>query len=81
MKFIRKMDEMERDIVSKSEKIALLFLRCCLAVWCILIAASDGVQAVVSSWPFLLLTAAVLVQFWSSRIMSWKMTRGDKDEK
>ena len=81
MKILRKMDEMERNIVSKSEKIALLFSQCCLVAWCIDILVTDGAQKLTASWPFLLVLSTALVQFWSSQIMRRRMNKGNKDEK
>jgi len=81
MKFIRKMDEMERNIVSKSEKRAHIFSQLCLVAWCIYILVTDGVQKLISSWPFLLAWTTALVQLGSMQIMTWKMNKGNKDEK
>jgi hypothetical protein len=81
MKFFRKSDEMERNIVSKSEKIALTFAKLCLMAWCIYIIVTEGVQKLISSWPFLLVLTTTLVQTWSARIIKWKINRGNKDEK
>lgn len=81
MKFVRKMDEMERDIVSKSEKTALIFAKSCLAAWCVYIIATQGVQKVVSSWPFMLLLTTVIIQSSSMHILNWRMNKGNSDEK
>lgn len=81
MKIIRKMDEMERNIVSKSEKIALTFAKLCLIAWCIYIITTDGVQKLIPSWPFLLACSTVVVQSGSELFLRWRMNKGNKDEK
>jgi hypothetical protein len=81
VRILRKMDEMERSIVSKSEKIALTFAKLCLAAWCVYIIVTQGVQKVIPSWPFILLLTTVIVQSWSMRILKWRVNKGKNDEK
>lgn len=81
MKFIREMDEMEQNIVSRSEKIALIFAKLCLAVWCIYIIVKEGVQKLIISWPFLIMLTTVVIQALSARIINWRINRENKNEK
>jgi hypothetical protein len=81
MAFFKKSDEMERDIVSKSEKIALTAAKLGLLVWCIVIIATQGVQKLIPSGPFLLLTTTSAVQFGVMYLLRWMSGRGGDDEK
>lgn len=81
MKMLRKMDEMERGIVSKAEKIALLFAKAALIVWCIYLFVTAGLQKMVASGPFLLLSTTVVVQLWVMQFMRWRISKGSNDEK
>jgi hypothetical protein len=76
----RKMDEMEKDIALKSEKITLMFAKICLIAWCIYIFAAQGVQELVFSWPFILLLSTAAVQLGSTLILTNRISKGKKDE-
>lgn len=77
---MRIMDEMEKDIVIKSEKLTSIFAKLCLVAWCIYIIATEGVQKLIPSWTFLLLMSIIVVQFLSMRVMKIKMNNGRTDE-
>lgn len=81
MNGFRMMDEMERDIVSKSEKIALIFAKVCLVAWCVYLLVTQGVQETVSSWPFILLLTTIVVQLAVARVLTWRINKGKSDEK
>ncbi|MDP4153470.1 MAG: hypothetical protein Q8865_08565 [Bacillota bacterium] len=81
MNGFRMMDEMERDIVSKSEKIALIFAKVCLASWCVYLLVTQGVQKTVSSWPLILLLATIALQFAVAHVLTWRINKGKNDEK